>query len=45
MTEQEIREIAEAAFNDKFPNVELDRVNVWPGFGFEDDWPACRPAV
>lgn len=39
MTEQEIRKIAEAAFKDKFPNVELDRVNVWPGVGFEDDSP------
>ena len=39
MTEQEIRKIAEAAFKDKFPNVELDRVNVWPSVGFEDDSP------
>ena len=39
MTEQEIRKIAEAAFKDKFPNVELDRVNVWPVVGFEDGLP------
>ena len=45
MTEQEIREIAEAAFKDKFPDVKLDRVNVWPGFGFEDDSPVVDISI
>jgi len=45
MTEQEIREIAETAFKDKFPNVKLDRVNVWPGFGFEDDSPIVDVSI
>ena len=45
MTEQEIREIAEAAFKGAFPDVELDRVNVWPGFGFEDDSPVVDVGI
>ena len=45
MTEQEIREIAEAAFKDEFPDVKLDRVNVWPGFGFEDDSPVVDVSI
>ena len=40
MTEQRIREIAEAAFKARFPDVKLHRVNVWPEAGFEDDSPA-----
>ena len=39
MTEQQIREIAETAFKRQFRDVKLARVNVWPGFGFEDDSP------
>ena len=39
MDEQQIREIAEAAFNRPFADVEIVRINVWPGFGFEDDTP------
>ncbi len=39
MNEQQIREIAETAFKRQFPDVELARVNVWPGVGFEDDSP------
>ena len=45
MTEQEIREIAETAFKDEFPDVKLDRVNVWPGFGFEDDSPVVDVSI
>ena len=45
MTEQEIREIAEEAFKSAFPEVKLDRVNVWPGFGFEDDSPVVDVSI
>ena len=45
MTEQQIREIAEAAFKCKFPHVKLHRVNVWPGFGFEDDSPVVDVSI
>ena len=40
MNEQQVREIAEAAFRGRFPEVKLHRVNVWPGVDFEDDSPA-----
>ena len=40
MTEQEIRQIAEAAFKAEFPDVVLHRVNVWPEAGFEDYSPS-----
>ena len=39
MDEQQIREIAETAFKRYFGDVKLVRVNVRPGFGFEDDSP------
>ena len=39
MDERQIREIAEAAFNRQFADVEIVRINVWPGFVFEDDSP------
>ena len=45
MTEQEVREIAETAFKGKFPDVKLHRVNVWPGFGFEDDSPVVDVSI
>ena len=45
MTEQEVREIVETAFKGKFPDVELHRVNVWPGFGFEDDSPVVDVSI
>ena len=45
MTEQHIREIAETAFTCKFPEVVLHRVNVWPGFGFEDDSPVVDVSI
>ena len=45
MTEQQIREIAEAAFKGKFPDVELHRVNVWPDAGFEDDSPTVDVSI
>ena len=45
MTEQQLREIAEAAFKGKFPDVKLHRVNVWPDAGFEDDSPAVDVSI
>ena len=45
MTEQEIREIAERAFKRQFPDVELTRVNVWPGVAFEDDSPVVDVSI
>jgi len=45
MTEQQIREIAEAAFKRQFPDVELNRVNVWPDTGFEDDSPTVDVSI
>ena len=39
MNERQIREIAETAFKRYFGDVKLFRVNVRPGFGFEDDSP------
>ena len=45
MTEQQVREIAEAAFKGKFPDVKLHRVNVWPDAGFEDDSPAVDVSI
>ena len=37
--EQQIHEIAEAAFKRQFADVKIVRINVWPGFSFEDDSP------
>ena len=45
MTEEQVRGIAEAAFKGKFPDVKLHRVNVWPGFGFEDDSPVVDVSI
>ena len=45
MNEQEVREIAEAAFKGKFPDVKLHRVNVWPDAGFEDDSPTVDVSI
>ena len=45
MNEQEVREIAEAAFKGKFPDVKLHRVNVWPDAGFEDDSPTVDMSI
>ena len=45
MTEQDIREIAEQAFKRQFPDVELNRVNVWPDTGFEDDSPTVDVSI
>ena len=39
MNEQQVREIAETAFRRHFGDVEVFRVNVRRGFGFEDDSP------
>ena len=39
MNEQQIREIAEAAFKRYFGDIGVFRVNVRPGFGFDDDSP------
>ena len=45
MTEQQVREIAEAAFKAKFPDVKLHRVNVWPDAGFEDYSPTVDVSI
>ena len=39
MDEQQLREIAEAAFKRQFGGIEIIRINIRPGFGFEDDSP------
>ena len=39
MDEQQLREIAEAAFKRQFGDIEIVRINVRPGVGFEDDSP------
>ena len=39
MDEQQLREIAEAAFKRQFDDVEIVRINVRQGVGFEDDSP------
>ena len=45
MTEQQIREIAAAAFKGKFPDVKFHRVNVWLDVDFEDDSPAVDVSI
>ena len=45
MNEQQIREIAETAFKRHFGDVKLFRVNVRPGFGFEDDSPVVDVTI
>ena len=37
MNERQIREIAETAFKRHFGDVEVFRVNVWPGFDHDED--------
>ena len=37
MNEQQIREIAETAFKRYFGDVEVVRINVWPGFDHDED--------
>ena len=39
MDEQQLREIAEAAFKRQFGDIEIVRINVRSGVGFEDDSP------
>ena len=39
MDEQQVREIAEAAFKREFRDGKIVRINVWPRLGFEDDSP------
>ena len=39
MNEQQVREIAESAVKRQFDDIEVVRINVRPGFGFEDDSP------
>lgn len=45
MTEQEMGEIAEQAFKGPFPDVELNRVNVWPGPALEDESPVVDISI
>ena len=39
MNDQQVREIAEAAFKARFGDIGIVSINVKPGFGFEDDSP------
>ena len=39
MDEQQLREIAQAAFRRQFGDIEIIRINIRPGVGFEDDSP------
>ena len=39
MDEQQLREIAEAAFKRQFGDIEIVRINIRQGVGFEDDSP------
>ena len=39
MDEQQLREIAEAAFKRQFENIDIVRINIRQGVGFEDDSP------
>ena len=39
MDEQRLREIAQAAFKRQFGDIEIIRINIRPGVGFEDDSP------
>ena len=45
MDEQQIREVAEAAFHRYFDAIEVFRVNVRPGYGFEDDSPVVDVTI
>ena len=45
MNEQQIREIAETAFKRYFGAIEVFRVNVRPGYGFEDDSPVVDVTI
>ena len=45
MDEQQIREVAEAAFQRYFGAIEVFRVNVRPGYGFEDDSPVVDVTI
>ena len=45
MNEQQIREIAETAFKRYFGTIEVFRVNVRPGYGFEDDSPVVDVTI
>ena len=39
MNDQQVREIAEAAFKARFGDIDIVSINVKRGFGFEDDSP------
>ena len=39
MDEQQLREIAEAAFKRQFDDIDIVRINIRQGVGFEDDSP------
>ena len=45
MDEQQIREVAEAAFHRHFGAIEVFGANVRPGYGFEDDSPVVDVAI
>ena len=45
MNERQIREIAETAFHRYFGAIEVFRVDVRPGYGFEDDSPVVDVTI
>ena len=42
MNEQQLREIAEAAFKRQFGDIEVVEINIRQGLGFEDDSPVVH---
>ena len=45
MNEQEVREIAEAAFKRQFGDIEIVAINIWPRLGFDDDSPVVEVKI
>ncbi len=45
MNEQELREIAQAAFKRQFGDIDVVRINIRQGVGFEDDSPIVDVSI
>ena len=45
LNEQELREIARTAFKRQFGNIDIVRINIRQGFGFEDDSPIVDVSI
>ena len=45
MDEQQLREIAEAAFKRQFSDIDIVRINIRQGVGFEDDSPIVDVSI